>query len=309
MVITSLYNAIFRCILKDVSSNYERVSYVNLVVLPGNDNVSSEPPKIIPTRSFDGSRTVLILEEDQNTILDCIASGIPKPLITWVATTLNGRIIIQNKKSIYLIKKIYHTIWHNKFIYFLTFWTFLQTVNGSISLQVSHGSIFRNSINISTELARGLVGNFTCVADNGIGEPVSRVRSPQYTYTQVCWRNLLKLINIYYLSISKLMNVCNNISSLQLHFFVVFIDNASFQTSSTSGTTRLLPIPTCQNGEIWMQSSTAIFVSVVQRWATAGNWERKSQGMHDFLLPNYNMQISIYGKRLTFFKTCIITPK
>lgn len=106
-VIIFLKNLVFRCIVKDVSSNVVRVSYVNLVVLPGNDNVSSEPPKIIPTRSFGGSKNVLILEEDENTVLDCIASGIPKPVINWIATILIGRVINKIKKAFQILK--YHT--------------------------------------------------------------------------------------------------------------------------------------------------------------------------------------------------------
>lgn len=60
------------------------------MVLPGNDNVSSEPPKIIPTKSFDVGKTALILEEDENAIFDCLASGVPVPHIHWIMTTLNG---------------------------------------------------------------------------------------------------------------------------------------------------------------------------------------------------------------------------
>lgn len=89
----------YKCIAKDTSSNIERVSSVNLVTLPGNDNVSSEPPKIIPTKSFDGRKTVLILDEDEYAILDCIASGIPRPKIYWAVTVLNGKLHVSKQQT------------------------------------------------------------------------------------------------------------------------------------------------------------------------------------------------------------------
>jgi len=63
---------------------------LNLVILPGHDSVSSEPPKILSTPTFAEGKTVLILEEDENNILDCVASGIPLPMINWIMTIING---------------------------------------------------------------------------------------------------------------------------------------------------------------------------------------------------------------------------
>ncbi|CAL8107639.1 unnamed protein product [Orchesella dallaii] len=127
----------YRCVSWDEASKHERISFVSLVILPGHDNVSSEPPKILSTPTFTEGKTVLILEEEESTTLDCVASGIPLPMINWVMTINND--------------------------------------NGTLSVQVTHGRYFRNSINITSDLlVRGSSDvNFTCIADNGLG-PVSR---------------------------------------------------------------------------------------------------------------------------------------
>lgn len=59
---------------------------VKLVVEMPNEVVSSEPPKFLYDSEIESERTTVILDEEEDHILDCLASGIPLPSITWVLT-------------------------------------------------------------------------------------------------------------------------------------------------------------------------------------------------------------------------------
>lgn len=64
---------------------------MKLIVETANELVSSEPPKFLFANDYETQKTIILDEEDEEQTLDCIASGIPVPTITWVLTYEVGK--------------------------------------------------------------------------------------------------------------------------------------------------------------------------------------------------------------------------
>ena len=77
-----------RCTTRNELLRRERRSEVNLTVVEGSGTSGLSPPVYLNT--FPTASNIL-LEEDENLQLDCIAYGVPLPSITWVFTFLYGK--------------------------------------------------------------------------------------------------------------------------------------------------------------------------------------------------------------------------
>jgi len=75
-----------RCTARNDLLKKERSADIKLVVEVPKEVTSSEPPKFLYSSEADSERTTIVLDEYEDLQLDCIASGIPLPTITWVLT-------------------------------------------------------------------------------------------------------------------------------------------------------------------------------------------------------------------------------
>jgi hypothetical protein len=64
----------------------DRTVDLKLVVEAPKEVTSSEPPKFLYSSEAESDRNTIILDEEEDLQLDCVASGIPLPSITWVVT-------------------------------------------------------------------------------------------------------------------------------------------------------------------------------------------------------------------------------
>lgn len=66
--------------------NVNKSGDIKLVVETANELVSQEPPKFLFLSDYSDQKTVILDEDEGEEELECVASGIPKPMITWVVT-------------------------------------------------------------------------------------------------------------------------------------------------------------------------------------------------------------------------------
>lgn len=70
---------------------------MKLVVEQANELVSQEPPKFLFTSDYEVQKP-LILDEDEEHTLDCAATGIPMPTISWVSTKKAGKFAFAERR-------------------------------------------------------------------------------------------------------------------------------------------------------------------------------------------------------------------
>lgn len=82
----------FRCVARHDVLNGTKSGQIKLVVEVASELISQEPPKFLFPSDYDVQQT-LILDDDEDHTLDCLAYSVPAPIITWVLTYEIGRIL------------------------------------------------------------------------------------------------------------------------------------------------------------------------------------------------------------------------
>ncbi|XP_035710982.1 protogenin isoform X2 [Folsomia candida] len=130
----------YRCFARHDVLNTNKSADVKLIVETANELVSSEPPKFLFANDYETQKTIILDEEDEEQTLDCIASGIPVPTITWVLTY---EVANESESDVQPFSKI-----------------------------LSEGKEYHDSITLTSE--NSIQGNYTCVITNSIGSPISK---------------------------------------------------------------------------------------------------------------------------------------